>query len=388
MLIRRCTHLHLEPDQGLTLDVASLFSGNMGLQPSAHWCAHAPHLAEAVTLQMADMAVLGRLSASLWIEHRRIEEPDLSARLDALLATGLVIGDAEEHLAHRQADERVAQLAWFGPSAHLHQRSRWQGIDSRRDDARRNGSTSFQKMEDTYGAIPAHFHSRVEASDRVHLPPAKTGSIEALLRRRSSCRNFAPQALLSLEQLSRALKAVFGAHGTRELASHSFAVKKFSPSGGALHPIEAYLVVQRISGLAPGLYHYHVGEHALESLTPLDADAAYALALVGVAGQEWFAEAPVQIVLAARFHRNYWKYRNHPKAYRVIQLDAGHLSQNLFLIATEMGLGAFITAAVNEVELDQALGLDGISEGTLCVIGLGERAAERVTVEFDADQVG
>src|SRR3546814_4882794 len=59
----------------------------------------------------------------------------------------------------------------------------------------------------------------------------------------------------------------------------------------------------------------------------LDAAQAGALALRFVAGQHWFADAPMLVVLAARVRRNFWKYRNHPKAYRAIVLDAGHLSQ-------------------------------------------------------------
>jgi nitroreductase len=61
---------------------------------------------------------------------------------------------------------------------------------------------------------------------------------------------------------------------------------------------------------------------------------------------------------APRFGRTFWKYRNHPKAYRVTILDVGHLSQTLFLSATELGLGAYITAAINEVDIEQRVGLD------------------------------
>ena len=67
----------------------------------------------------------------------------------------------------------------------------------------------------------------------------------------------------------------------------------------------------------------------------------------------------------------------------VLHLDVGHLSQNLFLIAAELRLGAFITAAINEIDLEHAFDLDPMSEGPLCVIGLGARAQEQVTVEFD-----
>jgi hypothetical protein len=55
----------------------------------------------------------------------------------------------------------------------------------------------------------------------------------------------------------------------------------------------------------------------------------------------------------------------------------------LYLAATELNLGAFITAAVNEVEIEQAFGLEPMEEGPLAVCGFGVRASEKVTVEFD-----
>lgn len=84
-----------------------------------------------------------------------------------------------------------------------------------------------------------------------------------------------------------------------------------------------------------------------------------------------------------RFERSFWKYRNHAKAYRAITLDAGHVSQALYSAATAQGLGAFVTAAINEAEAETALGLQPMAEGVLAVCGVGWRAAERVTAELD-----
>lgn len=205
---------------------------------------------------------------------------------------------------------------------------------------------------------------------------------------------------------------MFAAQATVALASESSALKKNSPSGGGLHATGAYLLVQRVEGVAPGLYHYHCGEHALELLSsaadlarfdvadtsgdealkpsaPASNDAGGAqaqlrsLARRCVAGQEWFADAPVLVMLVPRFRRSFWKYRDHAKAYRALVLDAGHLSQTLYLAATELGLGAFITAAVNEIEIERAFGLDAMQESPIAVCGFGWRAAERTTVEFD-----
>ena len=50
------------------------------------------------------------------------------------------------------------------------------------------------------------------------------------------------------------------------------------------------------------------------------------------------------VVLSGRVARSFWKYRNHVKAYRVLTLDAGHLSQTFQLLAAEAGLAAFVTA--------------------------------------------
>ena len=115
----------------------------------------------------------------------------------------------------------------------------------------------------------------------------------------------------------------------------------------------------------------------------LSSGQAAILAQQLVAGQTWFAEAPLLVLMAARFQRNFWKYRNHSKAWRVIQLDAGHLSQNFYLSATEFGYGAFITGAINDDVAERAFELDGISIGALAVCGLGRRAAELKTVELD-----
>jgi putative peptide maturation dehydrogenase len=176
---------------------------------------------------------------------------------------------------------------------------------------------------------------------------------------------------------------IIRAHAISDYAPGIKLIKKNVPSAGGLHAIEAYLLIQRVIGIPPGLYHYHPVEHALERLRELDAGAAAGLARHFVAAQAYYAAAPIQIALVSRFERNFWKYRNHAKAYRGVVLDAGQLSQMLYLAATELDLGAFITAAINEVEIERAFGLDPMHEGPLALCGFGARAKRRVAVEFD-----
>ena len=88
-------------------------------------------------------------------------------------------------------------------------------------------------------------------------------------------------------------------------------------------------------------------------------------------------------VLTARFARNHWKYRSHRKAYAGILMDAAHLSQTLQLVSTELGLGAFVTLAINARDIDDRLGLDGVAEGAVAMVGCGPRAPGRSPLELD-----
>jgi putative peptide maturation dehydrogenase len=159
-------------------------------------------------------------------------------------------------------------------------------------------------------------------------------------------------------------------------------LKKNVPSAGSLHPLEAYLMVRDVQGLAPGLYHYHAVAHELAPL-PVQPDDPAGFRLRLLAGQHWFADAHVLLVLVCRFERTFWKYRNHAKAYRAVMLDAGHISQAFYSAATAQGLGAFVTAAINEAEAARALALQPMAEGALAVCGFGWRAATMQTSEMD-----
>ncbi len=376
--LRRCAALFLQPRERLTLDLGALLGGGNPLRVEPEWVALAPHLGREVALGPAAVLALGQIGESQWTDRAQIAVQVSEATLRELLDAGLLIEEGAEPAA-----EQALRAGWWHPlNALAHAGSRWSGTDS--EAARREAR--FEAVSDlvaAQGAPPPHYHTRADAQTRCALPAPVRTVLDDLLARRATCRNFDPAAALPLATLSALLKRVFGAQGEETLAPGAVAVKKMSPSGGALHPLEAYLLVQRVEGLESGLYHYHVGAHALDRLRLLDAPAARALALVAVAGQDYFAAAPVLLVLSARFPRSHWKYRNHPKIYRAIVLEAGHLSQNLYLAATEHGLGAFITAAINEVELEQAFGLTPFAEGPLAVCGIGARAGERCTVEFD-----
>ena len=380
MLIRRCMALFLELREEVEFSLASLLEGGSGLERSSRWLALAPHIDGDVPLATADCELLQAVSPTEWVSRSDLARyPSASVR--RLLAAGLLISDGKRFAYHRERDQALRAAGWWPAAAMMHRVGRWQGLDSAKAMVE-SGMTTALGIRNTLGAPPAECRERVSAAERVMLSRGQNDAFESLLARRASCRNFDAGRRLSGQLFARMLQRVFSAQAQVRVGPDTVFLKKTSPSSGGLHPTEAYLIVQNVEGVAPGLYHYHPVDHALEPLPPpeLPLDGFARLAL---AGQHWFADAPVLVVLTPRFARSFWKYRHHAKAYRALILDSGHLSQTLYLSATELGLGAFVTSAINEVDIEEAFGLDPLQESPLAICGFGWRAERMETAEFD-----
>lgn len=383
MQIRRCAIVVLEPREDVAFDLGSLLSGGAGLRRDRRWLALAAHLEAEVELDAAEREALGALSPDAWVEAATAVAAGLGEdTLARLLRAGLVLADDPAvEPGHRGSDDAVRAAHWWPAAAIAHRFGRWQGQDSAA--AMEAGQmTTAADIRRKLGPPPPAVVERCPAPQRLALPAPPPGEFERLLARRATCRNFDRDRALPLETFARMLDRVFAAQAQVRVAEDAVFLKKHTPSGGGLHATEAYLLVRAVEGVAPGLYHYHPIERSLEPL-PAPPLPLPELALRAVSGQHWFADAPVLAVLAVRYQRSFWKYRRHPKAYRALLLDCGHLSQTLYLSATELELGAFVTSAINEVDIERAFGLDPLHEGPVAVCGFGWRSERMRTAEFD-----
>jgi SagB-type dehydrogenase family enzyme len=186
------------------------------------------------------------------------------------------------------------------------------------------------------------------------------------LHARRTQREFS-DAAVPLGSVSTLLHTTWGVQAYLESKTFGPLPLKTSPSAGARNPIEVYLMALRVEGLDCGLYHYDATGHALETIR---SEATPSLARAYCADQPYAARAAALFIMTAVFARTMWKYP-HPRAYRVVLLDAGHLAQTFCLTATRMGLAPFSTAALTDSLIEQDLGIDGISESVIYVTGLG-----------------
>lgn len=379
MRVRRCAVVYLEPHERVEFDLAGLLAGGGGVVRRRQWAAHAAHLSGPVVVDEVALEHLVRLSSEEWVSVDALAAWPQGV-LDGLLDRGLAVAEDGE-VGHATRDAQVRDGHWWGPAAVFHRAGRWKGQDAAAATEAAGLSTAVG-LRTRLGMPPPPTVERRDPAARIPLQRSEGGDFDELLQRRTTCRNFDATRPLSQALLARMMERVFAAQGQWRMDDETVFLKKGSPSGGGLHPTEAYLIVQRVEDLLPGLYHYHPLDHALEPMPAPDV-SMHELALKAVAGQHWFADAPVLVVMAARFARCFWKYRRHPKAYRAIVMDAGHLSQTLYLGATDLGLGAFVTCAINEEDIEQAFGLDGLEEGVMAVCGFGWRDHTMRNAEFD-----
>jgi putative peptide maturation dehydrogenase len=354
------------------LDVDELLRGHVEQTAGRQIGAFSILRGETVELSAEDLELVLATPSSEWVECAD------GARALSLARRGvLLVDEADGELAElRRRDEELTALNWNLESAVYHFIARWRGVDLRENgaDLLPPGDQAVREFVDTFGSPPPAFHA--VAGERRALPHVdRDGVLYDVLLRRRTTRSFDADSQLPLEDLAVVLRYVFGYQGYARLLGEITTLKRTSPSAGGFHPIEAYPLVLRVKGLEPGLYHYNGREHTLERIATLTEGRSLAAQLV--CGQTYFADAHVLVCLAARFDRAFWKYRNHPKALAALLMDAAHLSQTLYLVCTELGLGAFVTAAINNADIEEHLGLDGYREGVLAVCGFGRPADQR-----------
>jgi SagB-type dehydrogenase family enzyme len=161
-------------------------------------------------------------------------------------------------------------------------------------------------------------------------PPAAVSLHEAVIARRSSRANVAEP--LELAALSDLLAGALGFAAAP--AAGSPGVRRNHPSAGARFPVEAYLLSLRCAGLGPGVYHYGPADHRVTRLVEA-SPAALSRAALAAFGHPWIAAARAVVLLTAVMPRTTIKYG--PRGYRFALLEAGHIMQNLCLLAAAQG---------------------------------------------------
>lgn len=198
------------------------------------------------------------------------------------------------------------------------------------------------------------------------------------IRQRRSRREYSPEPL-NLEELSFLLWA---AQGIEQEATQEFrqwlagtvgipvddipTLLRTVPSGGACHPFENYLLVNRVEGLEPGVYRYLAIEHKLLFL--YGGEALHEK----IDGKlpEMYMRSAVVFVWTVIPYRSEWRYTL--VAPKMIAQESGHICQNLYLACEAIGSGTCAVGGYSQKQMDDLLGVDGEEEFTIYVAPVGK----------------
>ena len=169
--------------------------------------------------------------------------------------------------------------------------------------------------------------------------------------------------------------------GIRGIRGNNYATLRTVPSAGSRHPFECYPLILNVEGLEPGLYHYLPMEHRLEFLKSADIkDEAFADRVVqSVSRQKWVLKSSVIFYYSIVPYRGEWRYAfNAP---RVMMIDAGHVTEILYLACSALDLGTCAIAAMDSPAASEMFGLDGKEEYIFYCAPVGTVSEENEAAE-------
>lgn len=201
-----------------------------------------------------------------------------------------------------------------------------------------------------------------ENSPKIKLPEAASldTSLGQTIKERKSIRDFVRRPL-ETDKLAALLLAADGITG----AGNGFA-RRSAPSGGALYPIEIYIIADSVRSLAKGIYHFQVSDSSLEMISEGDFNDVIHRA---ANNQEAVGKSPLTLILTARFERSTEKYAD--RGYRYTYMESGAICQNIYLAATALSLGTVAVGAFNDDAVNEMLGIDGREEAALLIMPVG-----------------
>jgi SagB-type dehydrogenase family enzyme len=211
----------------------------------------------------------------------------------------------------------------------------------------------------------------------VNLPAALTNldlAFSEVLAKRETARALHPTRL-KLEDLATLLHHAYGV--TRDNKDQVFQRPFRSvPSADALYPLELFFHTTHVTGLAAGLYHYNPIRNSVSFLRGGDHSGLIAAALT----QKHLAiSASLIVFITAMFERTTLKYGN--RGYRFVLLEAGHVAQNLSLVAAALDLGCVSIGGYFDREIDELFSFDGLTQSTIYLLALGEKVVDPPAAE-------
>jgi len=227
----------------------------------------------------------------------------------------------------------------------------------------------LKETDQSKGLPPPLFELDYDKTKKViELPSPKEVKVDAIdlreaIEKRRSVRTYAEQSL-TMEELSWLLWCT---QGVQQVVDKTRTLRTV-PSGGARHPFETYLLVNRVKGLRQGLHRFLPIEH---KLVELNLEEGLADKITKACWQQQMIKNS-----AATFfwvfvpYRSVWRYGD--RGYKAFD-EVGFICQNLYLAAEAIHSGVCALGAYNCDEMHRILGINGEEQFLICCATVGKK---------------
>lgn len=229
----------------------------------------------------------------------------------------------------------------------------------------KNMGTSAQEEGIPYPPLQLEYNGTSKLIDLIKPENIKIENydLRKSIENRKSIRKYTDQPL-TLEELSYILWCT---QGVKEIYKERATLRNV-PSAGARHAFETFLLINNVEQIPEGIYRYLSLEHkllAVDNTTDVDIKI-----VEGCLGQKFVRESAVTFIWVAVPNRMTWRYNE--RGYRYLYLDAGHICQNLYLVAESLKCGVCAIAAYDDDKMNEILKLDGIENFVIYIATIGK----------------
>jgi SagB-type dehydrogenase family enzyme len=222
-----------------------------------------------------------------------------------------------------------------------------------------------------------HTSIKLPKPERLNIP------LGPVIQSRRSVRNFSGKAIKladvsTLLFLSQGISAIAdisqdiegGFPETKTLGSEYKNNLRNAPSGGAIYPVDLYVIVNNVENLKKGIYKYLPNTHSLFIVRKFEeSDVSVLLNSLSYFPGIKSASIGMFIVFAYNLFLNSRKYGDSAMGFAFI--ETGEISQNIHLVSTALGIGSCDIGGYSKQSFERFIGIDGLSAHMIHLTVLG-----------------
>ena len=190
--------------------------------------------------------------------------------------------------------------------------------------------------------------------------------LDKAMATRRSIRSFS-ESVVSFKSLSALFSTALGIGARKDEGL----VQRPYPSAGALYPVNCFLIARRVEKLHPGIYHINGDTRSLEvirtyerRLSELEEEISDALV-----SDPSICRAAFFVLLTGDLEKVTAKYGE--RGYRFLLLEAGHIAQNLSLVAAPCRIAHVALGGFCETSLERLAGVQEYGHLALYLLAFG-----------------